>query len=105
MIFVARVESRNIDTTHCKCNPNNLISATSFASGKHETYPVVPQRFIAIHAIERYHPQAVDDELVRKYRGVHFDFHDVDGWITSHIEFKTRSENSGIAAIGERSSN
>jgi len=92
MISVTRVESRNIDTTRCKCNPDNNSHLGSIQNDSvYETHPVVPQRLVAIHAIERYHSQTVDDKLVRKHRGVHFDFHDVDGWITP-IQFKQRSE-------------
>ena len=86
MISVARVESRNIDMTRCKCNPEkNLISVTSIPFRTHEAHPVIPQCLVTIHAIERYQSQAMYDKLVRKHRGVHFDFHDVDGWMAPHI--------------------
>lgn len=100
MISLARAGSRNIDTTRYKYNPGKPLGHLDSIQNdsKHETYPVVPQRLVAIHAIERYHPQTMDDELVRKHRGVHFDLHDVDGWITP-IQFK-----SDLVSIAQRSS-
>lgn len=81
MKSVARAESRNIDRTRCKYNPNNRVSIRFKMTRQMKTYPVIPQRLVAIHAVERDHPQTVDDKLIRKHRGVHFYFHDVDGWI------------------------